>query len=234
MRIHCIQHVPFETPGSILDWARERNHTVTHTRAWDGGLFPERSGYDLLLVMGGPMSVGDEREYPWLVSEKRSIGAAIAGDRIVLGICLGAQLIADVLGARVYRNTHREIGWFPVRRTSVGGRVPGFDAFPAECTPFHWHGDTFDLPAGSLHLAESEACVNQAFAYGGRVFGLQFHPEMTGDGVRSLLDQCSGDLVPGPYVQDSREIESGLVRLPALADLTRRFMEGLERGGNTD
>ncbi len=229
MRIHCIQHVPFETPGTILEWAVERNHTISITPAFDGGVFPTPDKYDLLLVMGGPMSVGDEREYPWLVEEKHCIERAVDGDKAVLGICLGAQLIADVLGAKVYRNSHREIGWYPVRRIPEAAGEPVFAVFPETFDAFHWHGDTFSLPSGSVRLAESEACANQAFVFEERVYGLQFHAEVTKDGVRELLRHCCNDLEKGKFVQDVHEIEAGFRFLPELDGLTRRFMNRIAR-----
>ena len=213
LRIHYLQHVPFENPGFIPQWAAERGYTIAGSRLYMGGRLPTPELIDLLVIMGGSMSAGDEDRYPWLVAEKRYIEEAISAGKTVLGVCLGAQLIAEVLGGKVVRNEHREIGWFSVRLTPEGAESAIFGVLPAEFIAFHWHGDTFTIPPGCVRVAESDACANQAFEYEGRVFGLQFHLESTGDGVQALLENCSADLTPGPYVQNAAEISrTGMVR----------------------
>ncbi len=205
MRIAWVQHVPFEGPGAIGDWARSRGHEARGHMAWKGDL-PSRASFDWLVVMGGPMGAHDEREHPWLTAEKRLIAEAVGGDTRVLGICLGAQLVADVMGADVTRAPEKEIGWFPVARsTTVHAPELGL---PGRFDAFHWHGDTFGIPDGSSRLASSEACDNQAFATGdGRVVGLQFHLESTPDGVEALLRECREDSAePGPFVQVPEDI----------------------------
>jgi len=147
------------------------------------------------------MSANDEDARPWLVAEKRLIRRAIAEQKVVLGICLGAQLVANALGAAVYRNRFAEIGWLPVRLTPEARRSPLFGFLPETLRVFHWHGETFDLPAGATRIAESEACANQAFIHGTRVIGIQFHPEATRESVLGILEESAADLVPGPYVQ---------------------------------
>src|SRR5262245_10782835 len=171
MRAHYLQHVPFETPGSILTWLGQQGASVTSTRLFEPHTLPPVDDFDLLVVMGGPMSVNDETEHPWLVAEKRLVREAIDRGRAVVGVCLGAQVIASALGCRVYRSDEREIGWFPIR----GARTRGAEAppphvmgWPDTLTVFHWHGETFDLPAGAVLLASSEGCVNQAFQIGDR------------------------------------------------------------------
>jgi GMP synthase-like glutamine amidotransferase len=216
IKIRYLQHVPFEDPGFVLSWAAERGYTVAGTRLYTGGRLPSPHSFDLLVVMGGPMSAGDEDRYSWLASEKRFIGAAIGAGKKVLGICLGAQLVADVLGGRVYRNEHSEIGWFPVRLTPEGMESPIFGALPPEFNAFHWHGDTFSLPSECTRMAGSDACVNQAFDYEGRVFGLQFHLETTAEGIGALLENCSSDLKPGTYVQNEFEIRNRAGLIPEL------------------
>jgi GMP synthase-like glutamine amidotransferase len=154
---------------------------------------------DLVIAMGGPMSVNDETAFPWLVDEKRFVRQAVDAGLPVLGICLGAQLIASALGARVYPNAAKEIGWFPVR--AAADEDDGVFRFPQEFTSFHWHGETFDLPPGARHLAESDGCRHQAFSIGRHVMGVQFHPEMTASGACLLVEHCAMDLTPGRYVQ---------------------------------
>jgi GMP synthase-like glutamine amidotransferase len=201
MRMQVFQHVPFEDAAHIAIWAAAQGVEVAprHLYAGEAPLPVER--YDWLTVMGGPMGIYDEERYPWLAAEKVAIREAIAAGKVVLGICLGAQLIADVLGGPVSRNPAREIGWFPVALTPMGRRSPLFAGWPAEFPAFHWHGDTFALPTGSLPIASSQTCHHQAFSYTDRVVGLQFHLESTPASVRRLVDACQDDLTPGPWVQ---------------------------------
>jgi len=205
MRVHVFQHAPFEDLGSIRGWLEARGASLSYTRFFDGESVPDIRGCELLVAMGGPMSVNDEAELPWLVDEKQAVRDAIADGTPVLGVCLGAQLIASALGARVYRNPVKEIGWFPVQA------VPDADSsfrFPPECMVFHWHGETFDLPRGAVRLARSAACENQAFQVGTRVMGLQFHLETTPDSARLMLENCRAELIPGPYVHAEHDLRS--------------------------
>ncbi len=204
MKAHYLQHVPFEGLGSIESWLRRGGHGITATRLYDSPVFPASSEFDILIVMGGPMSVDEEKKHRWLTEEKRFIRDAVAARKSVLGICLGAQLIASALGARVFRNKHKEIGWFPIK-----GVRPSADSifkFPDELEVFHWHGDTFELPDLSVRLAESEACTNQAFQIGRNVIGLQFHLETTPETARQIISNCRDDLLPSRYVQSEAEI----------------------------
>ncbi|NJN68622.1 MAG: type 1 glutamine amidotransferase [Chloroflexaceae bacterium] len=209
MRIHYLQHVPFEGLARIDDWCRSRGFAVTGTRLYAGDPLPSVAAIDWLIVMGGPMGANDDDRYLWLADEKRVIDQAIRQGRVVLGICLGAQLIAQVLGARVFPNPHKEIGWFPIELTAEGQQSPLFGFLPRQFPVFQWHGDTFDLPHGAVHLASSEACHHQAFAYDHRVVGLQFHLEVTAESVQALIHHCADELggpVPGPFVQRPDEM----------------------------
>ncbi len=198
MQAHILQHVPFEGPGIIAPWLERRGADVTYTRLYQRHRLPRPDAVDMLVILGGPMSVNDEGALPWLAAEKRFIRDAAGRGIPVLGICLGAQLIAAAMGARVGPNRVREIGWFPVRSVPARVRHP---LPPGECTALHWHGETFDLPPGAVRIAESDGCDNQAFALGRNVLGLQFHLETTVEGASALLENCRGELVPGPYVQ---------------------------------
>ncbi len=204
MRIHCLQHVPFEGPGSIGTWLHQHGHTLTYTRFFDSPVLPDPADVDLVVAMGGPMSVNDEQELPWLVAEKRFLRECIGAGRMVLGVCLGAQLVASALGARIYRNPEKEIGWFPIR--AVDAADTAAFRLPSTANVFHWHGETFDLPPGAIHLARSEACVNQAFQIGRTVIGLQFHLETTPASARELVTHCRDELVPSRYVQTEAAI----------------------------
>lgn len=201
MKIHSLQHVPFEDLASIDDWAQARGHQVSITHLYQNTTFPDVSDLDVLVVLGGPMNVDDEHLFPWLAGEKRLIAQAIQAGKRVLGICLGSQLIASVLGARVHPNIHKEIGWFPVSLTPEGSQSSALAGFPATFPAFHWHGDTFELPPGAVHLAQSEACQHQAFSFGRHVLGLQFHLESTIESVTRMLDHEADDLTDGPFVQ---------------------------------
>lgn len=198
MRIQVLQHIEFEGPANILEWAEERGHALAVTHLYAGEPLPALNEFDFLVIMGGPMNIYEYDRHPWLTSEKELIRASVDGSKIVLGVCLGAQLIADALGGGVYPNEHKEIGWLPVRLTSAAAESPVFTGWPREFTAFHWHGDTFDLPPVARHIALSEGCKNQAFAVGDRVVGLQFHIESTWDSVEALLANGAEDIVPGP------------------------------------
>jgi GMP synthase-like glutamine amidotransferase len=151
--------------------------------------------------MGGPMSVSDEGCYPWLADEKAFIAQAIESGKKVLGICLGAQLIAESLGARVYANPQKEIGWFTIQRHPSSRSAPLSAFLPDETMVLHWHGDTFDLPSQAQPLARSRACQNQGFVYRDRILALQFHLEVTPSGLAALIENCSDELQPAAHVQ---------------------------------
>lgn len=205
MQAHFLQHVPFEGPAAIADWLQACGYRVDGTRLYEGPGLPDLDGIDLLVVMGGPMSVNDEQTYPWLAGEKALLRDAIASGVAVLGVCLGAQLIASALGARIATNPLKEIGWFPVQATDVTG---DHFQFPPQATVFHWHGETFDLPDGAVRLARSAACENQAFQFGDTVIGLQFHLETTPASAQALVANCRDELVPARFVQGEQEILS--------------------------
>lgn len=152
------------------------------------------------------MAIHEERSYPWLTEEKRFIERAIAAGCSVLGVCLGSQLVADVLGAKVYANSNKEIGWFPIERMGAASTSGLFSLFPERIEVFHWHGDTFDIPAGALHVARSEGCVNQAYVYDERVVGLQFHLEATPASAQQLIAHCAEEIVEGRYIQTAQEM----------------------------
>jgi GMP synthase-like glutamine amidotransferase len=229
MKVHWFQHVPFEGLGALEGWLLARGHTLACTRFYAGDAPPSTpDGFDWLIVMGGPMNVYQHRDHSWLAPEKRLIRDAVAAGKRVLGVCLGAQLIADVLGGKVYQNGEREIGWFPVRAVPAGAGSP-FE-FPSETLVLHWHGDTFSPPPGSVWLAESAACAHQAFAVGPRVLGLQFHLEMNPVDVSRIAQACSEDFAPGPYVQSAGELIAHAGKNGAAAALLERFLTVLEQG----
>lgn len=208
MRVHVIQHVPFEGPAAIAEWADERGVRLTNTKVFTGEPFPRSGDAELLVVMGGPMSANDVDDLPWLAEEKATIGEFIRAGKRVLGICLGAQLIADVLGQKVYRASEKEIGWFPVSLAPNARTSPLFADFPDRFVPLHWHGETFDLPPHADLIASSAAVPNQAFVVDGRVVGLQFHLEATPSSIDELIECAASDITGGTWQQSADEISS--------------------------
>ncbi|MFM1943868.1 MAG: hypothetical protein RI897_2850 [Verrucomicrobiota bacterium] len=152
------------------------------------------------------MSVHDTQTHPWLTPEKVFILAAIQSRIPTLGLCLGAQLIAEVLGAQITPSQSKEIGWFPVQGIPSQHTHTLANLLPNHFTPFHWHGETFSLPPNTLQLATSPACPHQAFSYQHHVLGLQFHLETTPDSAQQLIRNCPNDLAPGPYTQSANQI----------------------------
>jgi len=215
MRIHSLEHAAGEGAAKIATWARLRGHALSATQSYLGEPLPEPDQFDLLVVMGGGMNVYQYRQYPWLRAERELVERTIEAGQAVLGVCLGAQMIADALGARVYQNAEKEIGWLPVRFID---REPPFDGFPPECTVFQWHGDTFDLPPNARRIAQSEGCANQAFIHSEKVIGLQFHIEVDGPAVASFVHGCDHELIPARYVQSADTIRAAT---PDLSEVDR-------------
>ncbi len=161
-------------------------------------------------ILGGLMNIYEHDAYPWLVTEKQFIRCAIDAGKKVLGVCLGGQLIADVLGGKVIRNHYPEIGWHPIRLLPLARKYPLFEGISDELMAFHWHGNTFTIPSGAIHLASSSACTNQAFLYGSNVLGLQFHLEYSQDSILIMLKECKNELIQSPYVQNAEQIRQNM------------------------
>lgn len=206
MRIHSLQHVPFEDIGSMTSDFRTRGYSLSTTHWYRGDAAPAVNDFDALVVMGGPMGIYDEAIHPWLADEKILIKEAITAGKIVLGICLGAQLIADVLGGKVTRNPHKEIGWLPISINPAAATHPIAQVFARYPNVFHWHGDTFALPPGAMHLASSEGCANQAYVFQDKVYGFQFHLETTPASARALIEHCAEDIDGSRYTQPAQTI----------------------------
>ncbi len=203
LRIVSVEHFRADGPGKILGWIESRGHSLQRVFLDAGHPLPALEDFDFLIVMGGPMNIYQHEEHPWLVEEKAFIRAAVDAGKPILGVCLGGQLLADVLGGKVTRNRERELGWWPVHFTSRPGP---FAEFPEHLMAFHWHGDTFSIPPGAQDLASSEACNTQAFLYGDRLVGLQFHIEVWNVESHELMQACPDDLRPARYVQTPAQI----------------------------
>jgi GMP synthase (glutamine-hydrolysing) len=203
MKLHALIHGSTDGLGKIADWAARRGHSVTQTQLYAGEVLPEAMNFDLLVIMGGGMNIYQHRDHPWLVPEKRFIREAIERGKKVLGVCLGGQLIADVLGAKIVQNPVKEIGWWSVRTVSRNG---AFAELPERMTVFHWHGDTFEIPPGATRVAESDACANQAFVFGECVVGLQFHIEVAPDSVAEFIAGGESEMIAGPSVQPPEQV----------------------------
>jgi len=207
LRMHYLQHVPFEGLGSIEEWVSASGHSLTATKFYEEIIYPDLASIDWLIVMGGPMGVYDEDKYSWLAEEKQFIKQAIDAGKTVLGVCLGAQLIAEALGAKVYPNKEKEIGWFDINFTQNALENELFFDAPSKTKVFHWHGDTFDLPENAIHLAYSEGCVNQAFLFNKKVLGLQFHIETTEESLEDIFTYAPKEFSAGnKYIQSAGEM----------------------------
>lgn len=180
MDVLVLQHIACEPPGEFEDVLRERGASIHRVELDEGEQLPQGRSFDAIVAMGGPMSVNDETELPWLVAEKHLIREAVESGVPYWGSCLGVQLLASSLGARVYAGGAPEVGVLDVELTDEGRADPVFAGLPARFPTLQWHGDTFDLPAGATRLASSPAYPNQAFRYGRSAYGVQFHVEVSG------------------------------------------------------
>lgn len=233
MKIHSLHHAPFEGLGCIKDWIDSKKFSLSSTLLYETDDLPSAENIDWLIVMGGPMGVYDEDKFPWLKKEKLLIKNAVEKGKIVLGICLGSQLIAEVLGAKVYKNKFKEIGWFPVSFTEEARNNFFFNSFPQELTVFHWHGDTYDLPSGAMHVAQSEGCKNQGFVLNDKVIALQFHLEVTSESLNEMIIGGEDELVKDTYVQTPEEILNmtnyGIINRDFMFKILNRIEEAFNR-----
>ncbi|MFA4936466.1 MAG: type 1 glutamine amidotransferase [Candidatus Methanoperedens sp.] len=228
MRLHSLEHEPFEGLANIEVWAKNRGHSISRTLLFNNEELPEMNDFDWLFIMGGSMNIYEEEKYPWLREEKDFIAHAIANKKIVLGVCLGSQLIADVLGGRVSKNRYKEIGWFPVSLTKDAKNSSIFSALPSKFMAFHWHGDTFKIPSGAARIAESEGCTTQAFEYG-RIIGLQFHLEYSAGSINLMFKNCGDEIVKGKYIQNPDEIISRISTVFEIQILLDLLLDNMER-----
>ena len=207
MRIHCLKHADYDGPAFLPEWSAGTGHVLTQVLVPAGEPLPAPEDFDALIVMGGPMSLGQEAAHPWIGMERRLVEQTMAADKPVLGICLGAQLMAQVLGAQVAPGPHPEIGWFPVQTTQETRNSWLDGALPERFRSFFWHEETFSIPAGAIHIARSPAYDNQGFVFG-RHLALQFHLEVTPEWAARLVARDAAQLVEHPFIQSADDILS--------------------------
>lgn len=223
MRLHYLQHEDPVSLGSIKNWLIKSGHQVSGTSFHKGEVPPAIEEIDGLIVLGGSMSVYDEEGFPWLRDEMNFIRQTIDANKLVLGVCLGAQLIAGALGKKVYRNPELEVGWFEIRRFPSANGHKLADIIPPAAEVFHWHGDTFELPDGAVRLASSEACANQAYAYGRNVLALQFHLETTPEEAQGWVEKDVAKLAKGPFCQTPEQ----MLKSPERFDGNHRLLDSI-------
>lgn len=227
MRLHVVKHMPFEGPGAVAAWAKERGHSLRTTELAYGQALPVPEDFDALVLMGGPMSVNEEDRFAWLKPEKALLRDSLAQGKKIFGVCLGAQMIASALGAKVRPNGLKEIGWFPLESTPAGATHPLWAPMPRTLPVFHWHGETFELPPGAVHLARSAACENQAYALGSQVLALQCHIEVDEESLREMVEGGGDELDPNePFIQNAKVMLGQSESLARLNPLVRALLDG--------
>ncbi len=222
MRVLCLQHGPTEEPAAIGRWLELNGHTLVVAKLYESPLLPKE--WDALVIMGGHMGVYDEADYPWLKEEKIFLNRAVASGKKLLGICLGAQLLAEALGARVYKGPFFELGWWEVEWTKTAEKDPHVGDLPPRFRAFQWHGDTFDLPQGATLLATSIAYPNQAFRLGENILAFQFHPEVDDDVLLNWVQNALDEVPKDKFVQRADEILNQTDRMDRQQAILHRIL----------
>lgn len=204
MKVHILQHTTSTTPGSTIDWLEAHQIPYSITKVFEPNAnLPDIASFDFLIICGGEMDVDQEEKYPWLKAEKELIKKSLDQNKKVLGLCLGGQLMAQVLGARVGKHSQWEVGWIPIRLKST---APFKLPLVSPLLAFQFHGYSFDTPPGAFQFASSEACNHQGFLWGNRAIGLQFHPEST----KKWVLECASEKLPsGDFVQTPQQMIDG-------------------------
>lgn len=225
MQFLVFQHVRRETLGLLEAEAERHSLSLNYVRFWEGAIIPPLNNYQALIVLGGPMGANDEEKYPWLKGEITAIQEAVEGGIPILGLCLGAQLLARALGAVVTRNPVPEIGFATVELTPVGREDPLFRGFDNPLPVFQWHSDTFAIPQGAVWLASSPLCPHQAFRYGRNAYGLQFHLETTPGMIDRWVEKGAEDLRRAGVSAPRALVAQAWEREGQFREAARRLME---------
>lgn len=228
MKIHILRHVPFIYYGHIKSWVEDWGAELVESRLFQGGALSKDVDSDLLIIMGGTMSIHDENEHPWLIEEKKLIEKYLESGHKILGICLGAQLLAHVMGAKVEKARHKEIGWYAVQKTAQAKNNSFLDLIPDEFHSFQWHGDGFEIPPGAEQIFTNENNPNQGFIYKDQVIGVQFHPEMDEASIESLIWRNKNELANNhSTIQSADQIRSGYSHQDQNRDIMHALIETL-------
>jgi len=236
MRLHLLEHDPIGIrQNNITFWAEKKGYSVDRTDVFKGAKLPSQKDFDWLIVMGGSQHVWQEQEHTWLVAEKKFISEALAQDKIILGICFGAQLLAETLGGRVLSSKQEEIGWYEVTVSEKGKGSYLLKNVPRKFLTFHWHSDHFTLPPGCTRLAFSEPTANQAYTVkNSRVAGLQFHPEYTIELIQYFATDYGHEWQKDQYVAGREAVLSKSVQIPETYWLMELLLDNMDREfGNT-
>jgi GMP synthase (glutamine-hydrolysing) len=209
MKIHFVIHADFEMPGIILYWARENGFEMTYTKTFKGEKLPQTEAFDWLILMGGPQSPLELDLYPYLADEIKLVERAVAADKVVLGFCLGAQVIGEAHGGKTERSPNKEVGIYPITLTEKGKKDPLLNGLEPTFQVMHWHNDMPGLGTDSAILAYSEGCPRQIVKYAPKIYGFQCHPEPTQNDIAGMVEHCESDLHPGRYVQTKEQLLGG-------------------------
>jgi GMP synthase (glutamine-hydrolysing) len=206
MKIQCITHADFETPGVITSWAKSKGHDMRVFRPYRGEKLNDASEFGTLIVMGGPQSPLQINEAPYLKDEILHIHKFIGAKKPILGFCLGAQLIGEALGGHTERSPEKELGVYPIKLTKEGQSDFLLKGFPPHFNVIHWHNDMPGLTSTAQILAESVGCPRQIVRFGKRIYGFQCHLEITLDGIKTMIEACPGDLSPSRFTQTKADL----------------------------
>lgn len=209
MRILYVLHADFEPPCIIEDWATKKGFSQSFAHPFVGDQLPADESFDMLVIMGGPQSPLELDKYPYLKGEIELAAKAIKKDKVVLGFCLGAQIIGEALGARTERSPHKEVGIYPITLNKAGQEDPILKGLPKQFPVVHWHNDMPGVPQGAKILAASEGCPRQIICFGEKVYGFQCHLEPKKSNIEAMIEHGSDDLKPGRYVQTAAELHEG-------------------------
>ncbi|UCH22003.1 MAG: type 1 glutamine amidotransferase [Deltaproteobacteria bacterium] len=230
MRLHFLEHDPdYFSNTNITLWAETKGYQVTNTDLFKMEKLPSLSDFDWLMIMGGSQHAWEEEVHPWLVEEKQFIANALSERKIILGICFGAQLLAEVLGGRVYPKRKEEIGWYEVTLNKEGLDSFLFKSVPDRFLTFHWHSDHFALPVRCTRLAFSKATANQAYIHNDScAVGIQFHPEYTREMIRFFSKEYGHEWVKGPYVAGKEAVLAMTEQVPETYWLMETFLNNMD------